>query len=230
MKKYKRHSFVPECNNPEPLLFHPESDFGDAFKHDLIDSCSCNAWWEYLLWGSLLVILLVVIYLGVAWWAALILIGVIVLSAAGSALSTAWMYQKLNAADATICVDEEGVHYAVAVPEDNDGRMRDDIPDGENITVRKATSSSWQELNEIRVFDDFITLHFVPTSKLRLVFIPMDVDQEHKDEYINNILAYWHQNADNIPQGFDRRLLYVLLFIALIALRFTLKFIRRKYM
>ena len=221
MKKYKRHSFVPECNNPEPLLFHPESDFADAFKHYMIVTLS-HAWWEYLL----ICLVFAAIFTFAGWMVALITIGVLVLMSIGIALYTAKMYTDLNESDATICVDEEGVHYAVVVPEDNDGLTLDDIPEGENISVRKATSSSWQELNEIRVFDDFITLHFVPTSKLRLVFIPMDVDQEHKEEYTNNILAYWHQNADNIPQGFDRRLLYVLLIIALILLRF----IRRKYM
>ena len=101
------------------------------------------------------------------------------------------------------------------------GLTLDDIPEGEEISVRNVSTSTWQELNEVRVFDDFVVLRFVPTSKLRIVFIPMD--EEHKDQYVENILAYWHDNADNIPEGIDKRWLYVLIIIAFVALKYLIR-------
>lgn len=215
MKSYKRHAFKPECNNPKPILLYPNSDFRESFKHYLTNSLS-HAWWEYMIIGIVIVVGCVV-----NWIITVSVVGVLFLSLLGVALYTAKIYRDLYLEEAAITINEEGVHYAVVLPEDNEGLTLDDIPEGEEISVRNVSTSTWQELNEVRVFDDFVVLRFVPTSKLRIVFIPMD--EEHKDQYVENILAYWHDNADNIPEGIDKRWLYVLIIIAFVALKYLIR-------
>lgn len=219
MISYKRHQFRSERCEPRPMSFEPESDFGTSFKNYLKDRFTIP-WYGYAVFA-----IMIAVTCFFAGWTVILILCIIPIGYVCAALYTAKVYRDLYMADSTIVVDEEGVHYAVVLPEDNDGLTRDDIEDQGKITVRYTSSSAWQELNEIRVFDDFIVLRFIATSKLRIVYIPM-ANEEYKDEQLNNILAYWDAAADNVPKGFDRRLLLFILIVVMI----VLKFLRHRYM
>mgnify|MGYP003329233912 CR=1 FL=1 len=51
-----------------------------------------------------------------------------------------------------IVIDEEGVSYSVVIPTADD----EDKPEDDKIRVRNVSISTWRELNEVRVFKDFV--------------------------------------------------------------------------
>ena len=130
------------------------------------------------------------------WVLALIILGVCILIILGLALFTASSCQKIADKGTYIGFDENGVGYWVPVQ------------DAEEDEEDK----------------------FVSTSELGLVFVPMESIENagvNVDEALENILAYWKQHAQDKPVGQkDRRLIWVIIVIAILALRFILKYLK----
>lgn len=215
MEIYRRHKFEYEKCTPTPFVFDPETKFWRSFRNYLCGTLVWK-WWHYLLFALLMVVPAVM----VGWQYVLMGIGIFVLFIVLAGLYTAKIYRDM-AEDAAIVIDETGISYSLVIPTEDD----EDEPEDDQVRVQTVSTSTWQELNEVRVFKDFVVFKFVPTSKLRIVFMPLP-DDENKAYHINNILAFWDAAADDIPEGTDRRLLYLLIFIGI----FVLKFLRRKYM
>ena len=112
---------------------------------------------------------------------------------------------------------------------EEDEEDKEDDDEGK-IYVNLAVSAPWYELDEIKVFDSFLMFKFVSTSELGLVFVPMESIENagvNVDEALENILAYWKQHAQDKPVGQkDRRLIWVIIVIAILALRFILKYLK----
>lgn len=215
MEIYRRHKFEYERCTPNPFVFAPETNFWRSFRNYL---CAMLVWpwWYYLLFALLMVVPAVM----VGWQYVLMGIGILVLFFVLAGLYTAKTYRDM-AEGVGIVIDKEGISYSVVIPTEDD----EDEAEDDKVCVQNVSTSTWQELNEVRVFKDFVVFKFVPTSKLRIVFMRLP-DDEDKAYHINNILAFWDAAADDVPRGMDRRLLYLLIFVGIL----VLKFLRRKYM
>ena len=126
---------------------------------------------------------------------------------------------------------EDDLYLALAEPDEDDAVFFLKVEQDEdgNDTMKFAVGSPWYELNEFLVFDSFMAFRFVKTSELGLVFVPLNPEEDNNDK-LENILAFWKQRAHEKPVGQkDRRLIWFIIFIALCALKFILKYLKEVY-
>ena len=211
MKRYKRNELESGIREPQPQYLILEEDLWASIRYYLTDIFAIP-WYAYILYAA---IFAGVIIVG-EWGIALILLALMALVFWGLALWVATSFRKIANIGTCVGFDENGVGYWVPT---------DGTDEEGNTLYNLSVASPWYELNEIKVFDSFMVLHFVRTSELRLVFVPLtSIDNE--EEVIENILAYWKQNAQDKPADTkDRRLLGIIIFIVIIALRFILKYL-----
>ena len=187
-----------------------EEDFWTSVRYDLTTTFAIP-WYAYLI--------LAVIFAGAIiageWLVTLIMLGVLIIAMFGSALVMASSYQKIAKIGAYIGFEEDGVKYLVPDgEEDEDGK----------IHVIITTSAPWYELDEIKIFDSFMVLCFVRTSELDQVYVPL-ASIDNIDHAMENILAYWKQNAQDKPTGkIDRRLLLLIIVIVSTILKLIFKY------
>ena len=225
MKCFKRNELYSEIRDPQPSYFLLQGDFRTYVRYYLTATISIP-WYAYLIFAAMI---LGVIMVG-EWVLALIILGVCILIILGLALFTASSFQKIADKGTYIGFDENGVGYWVPVQDaEEDEEDKEDDDEGK-IYVNLAVSAPWYELDEIKVFDSFLMFKFVSTSELGLVFVPLESIENagvNVDEALENILAYWKQHAQDKPVGQkDRRLIWVIIVIAILALRFILKYLK----
>lgn len=207
MKRFTRKSIDTNCKHPQGMFWQIEGNFSSSLKYHLTYSF-VFPWYGYLFIAAVCVGFSFVI----DWWIVLFAVAVVGVAKLGAALYTASTFTKLAKAGLGVNIDEDGIFYATP---------QNDADDEGNMKIQVSAGSSWYELNEIRVYKHFIVLKFVPTSQLRIVFIPLTNEDFNLDYYLDQILGFWKQKAQDKPQGqFDTRLIYILLIVALFAFKF----------
>jgi len=215
MKHYTRKEIYSEIRDPQPQYIFLEGNFWEYVRFYLIATLSMP-WYGYIV---IVAVLAGIVIIG-DWIVALIACGLFMLIIFGQALYSAFNIRKLVDIGACVGFDADGVGYWVPTGEqDEDG----------NDTMKFAVGSPWYELNEFLVFDSFMAFRFVKTSELGLVFVPLNPEEDNNDK-LENILAFWKQRAHEKPVGQkDRRLIWFIIFIALCALKFILKYLKEVY-
>lgn len=211
MKHYTRNEIYSEIRDPQPQYFLLEGDFWEYVRYYFVATFHAP-WYAYVIFIAIIV--------GVAflreWLVAVLTIGFFIFLICGAAFYSAYAFHKLVKVGTYVGFNEDGVGYWVPNGQDEDG---DEI-------IKYTVGSPWYELDEINVFDSFIVMRFVGTSKLRLVFIPLNSEEDNNDK-LENILAFWKQGAQDKPVGQrDRRLIWIIIAIAMIALKFILKYLK----
>lgn len=215
MRHYKRNELYSELRNPQEQYFHLEEDFKKSILYYLIDDFSIP-WYAYLFF----VALFGAVAIFADWKIALIVFGILLILPIITSLSVASSYRRMAKVGTYVGFDEDGVGFWAPTGEaDEDG----------NVLINMAVKSPWYELNEMKVFDSFIVLHFVSTSEMPVVFIPTDKIYDVEGT-VENILAYWKNNAQDKPvDQKDRRLIALGIIIAIFLLRIFLKFLKARY-
>lgn len=226
MKRYTRNELYSEIRDPQPQYFLLEGDFWTYVRYYLTASFAIP-WYAYLIFAAMFIGVIVV----GEWVIALIILGAWLLFILGLVLFTASSFRKIADEETYIGFDENGVGYWVPDSKDEDEGEEDENEDEEGkIHINLAISAPWYELDAIKVFDSFLMLEFVATSELGLIFVPLasiEYAGMNVDETTENILAFWKQNAQDKPVGQkDRRLLWIIILIAILALRFILKYLK----
>ena len=211
MRRYKRDKLESNLRDPQPQYFPLEENLWDLVGYYITDTFAIP-WYAYIFYAAIFA----GVFLVGEWVVALITLALFTLIIFGSALWAATSLRKLAKIGTYIGFDENGVGYWVPSDETDE--------EGYKLYYLSVVSP-WYELNEIKVFDSFMVLHFVPTSELRLVFIPL-TSIDDMDEAMENIIAYWKQDAQDKPVGKkDRRLLWIIIIIVIVALKFILKYL-----
>ena len=224
MKCFKRNELYSEIRDPQPSYFLMQGTFWEYVRYYLSASLAIP-WYAYIVFAA--------IFLGILiageWLVALIVLGFFALFIFGVALYTAFSYRKMAEVGAYVGLDENGVGYWVPAAA-NEDESEADKDEEEDIRINLAISSPWYELDEIKVFDSFLLFKFVSTSQLRLVFVSVESIEYagmNVDEAVENILAFWKQYAHDKPvDQKDRRFLWIIIVIGIIALRFILKYLK----
>lgn len=212
MIKYTRKEIYSEIRDPQPLYYPLEGSFWEFVRYYMIATLAMP-WYGYLVMVAVLAVLAFVGELVVA----LMVCGLFVLLVVGKALYSAHTFHELVKVGTYVGFSEKGIGYWVPTGEqDEDG----------DVTIRYAVGSPWYELNEIKVFDSFVILKFVATSELGIIIMPFLPDYDYSD-WSDNTLAFWKQNAQDAPSDQkDRRLIWFIIVIAIVALKFILRYLK----
>ena len=185
MKRYTRSNlqiYEPHTSQPSESLFpFKDADYWQYFRFHL-KSVFAWSWYGYVVLGFVIgfSVLFAEWYIIVAFVAFLLIIYLL------TALYAARVFSKLADNNVILCFNQNGVNYVVKHNDDNSAESDFEV----------LLTSPWADLNEIRFFDRFMLLKFVPTSKMRILIVPT-VNLKDNHSYQDNILCFWKQYASS---------------------------------